>query len=357
MRTYPLFVRRLIIGVVLILGLSCTIPVNLPGPSGESGPSQSQQTRIALGIQATLFARGRTATEEAESYKPTPSATEELPTQAAPPTDTPEIEGTPTSEPTPEPYQTPTVNVEEIVNKIYNANILVYEDSWGSYDMYGYALDKRIDDALDELEMTGDNVVRVHDALGDFFSNLNSSVEWDLIIVAAENRNFVRGEIWDPIYELAVEKNTAVIAELWYLDQIAYGRINPFMDACGIAFHKDWLRINHSDLNNFIVFWHAPEHSIFHQPYELTRQGMLVPSSNYDLGVDYGDLLKITGGDAVLLAGTQQKELTTYGTIAECMEGRVIFQTLSTHHYKRDDMVPLWQNYIIYTLTKHFISQ
>ena len=60
------------------------------------------------------------------------------------------------------------------------------------------------------------------------------------------------------------------------------------------------------------------------------------------------------GGDARILGGILYNNKNDYGVIAECMEGRVIFQTFSTHDYRIDQTTALWENYIIYTLTKHY---
>ena len=59
-------------------------------------------------------------------------------------------------------------------------------------------------------------------------------------------------------------------------------------------------------------------------------------------------------GDAELLAGLYQSHKSDYGVLAACIEGRVIFQTFSTHDYRQDQTVPLWQNMITYTLSNHF---
>jgi len=40
--------------------------------------------------------------------------------------------------------------------------------------------------------------------------------------------------------------------------------------------------------------------------------------------------------------------------LATCFEGRVIIQTFSDHDYHQADIIPLWQNYIHYTLKNHF---
>jgi hypothetical protein len=45
--------------------------------------------------------------------------------------------------------------------------------------------------------------------------------------------------------------------------------------------------------------------------------------------------------------------------LATCYQGRVIIQTFSDHDYGQDNqdmgiLVPLWENYIHYTLKNHF---
>jgi len=42
--------------------------------------------------------------------------------------------------------------------------------------------------------------------------------------------------------------------------------------------------------------------------------------------------------------------------LATCYEGRVILQTFSNHDYRYNEIVPLWQNYIHYTLKNHFLA-
>ena len=70
---------------------------------------------------------------------------------------------------------------------------------------------------------------------------------------------------------------------------------------------------------------------------------------------DAGDLMKLTeGSDATILATHSNGHKTDYGLLTSCMDGRVLFQTFSTHDYPTLEMTALWQNYIIYTLTNHF---
>jgi hypothetical protein len=81
---------------------------------------------------------------------------------------------------------------------------------------------------------------------------------------------------------------------------------------------------------------------------------MLIPYDVLWTG-DVGDMVKLnTGSDAVLLGGAQAKEHSAYGLIAECMDGQMIWQTFSTHDYKTQDMINLWQNYIHHTLRARY---
>ena len=97
--------------------------------------------------------------------------------------------------------------------------------------------------------------------------------------------------------------------------------------------------------------WLAPDHPIFHQPNEGVS---LVNYSPYWVG-DAGDLLRTTSGsDAIMLGGTIASEKNRYGTLVSCMDGRLIIQTHSTHDYRAEQMVPVWENYIDYTLRSRF---
>lgn len=81
---------------------------------------------------------------------------------------------------------------------------------------------------------------------------------------------------------------------------------------------------------------------------------MLIPYDVMWYG-DVGDLIKINpGSNGVLLGGTQPKEYASYGLIANCLDGRMIWQTFSTHDYKTQDMINLWQNYITSALKARY---
>ena len=70
-----------------------------------------------------------------------------------------------------------------------------------------------------------------------------------------------------------------------------------------------------------------------------------------------GDKVRTTGGgDAQLLAGWKAKPDSRGGLITSCMGGRTIIQTFSNHDYHEDQIKDLWENYITYTLTNHFLA-
>jgi hypothetical protein len=65
--------------------------------------------------------------------------------------------------------------------------------------------------------------------------------------------------------------------------------------------------------------------------------------------------MKLQGGStAQILASRTLDQTGADGLITSCMEGRVILQTFDSHDYPTDNMIALWENYIIYTLTNHF---
>lgn len=206
-----------------------------------------------------------------------------------------------------------------------------------------------IQNAVDGLGL-GRNTTNVNDAMGNLLSNMNSATQWDLIIIGAESRNNISGEYFDALAD-QMDRGTGIILEIWYIDDVAYGRIQPVMQRCGIAFHRDWWREENSNLNAYLVYLLDSTHPLFSEPNLIS---MLIPYDVMWYG-DAGDLLKLNpGSGALLLGGTQQKEVTSYGLIADCMDGRMIWQTFSTHDYKTQDMINLWQNYIIHTLKTRY---
>jgi len=292
-------------------------------------------TKIALEIQATQNAIVPTsppvdATKIALEVKATDAA-EQLTQQAA----QPPAQQQPTQQPgvVPPANNNPAAPTQDIKARIKKAKILVYEDTPG--------IGLWISDALNGM---GLKYTFVGDALGDFMQNLNSPIQWDLIIVGAESKTKVQGEFWDAIEEKITRDNTAVIAEVWYIDLLYNGRLKPVMSNCGIEFQRDWPLAES-------IYWLDSTNPLFSSPNNA------MPLINYSRYWQWqaGDLIKLSpGSNATLLAGTFQKRKSDYGVMATCHDGRVVFQTFSNHDYHQNQIIPLWQNYITYTLTNRF---
>ena len=264
-------------------------------------------TKVALEVQATAAAALLTSQAE-QNNQPEPIAP------------SPEVAAT----------ADPAADFE---SRLKNAKILVYEDTpdiglW-------------ISDAVNGM---GLKYTHVGDALGHFMENLNSPVQWDLIIIGAESKTKVQGEFWDVIGEKISRDKTAVIAEVWYLDQLGEGRLKPVLSGCGIEFQKDWPLAES-------IYWLDSTHPLFSAPNNA------MPLINYSRYWQWqaGDIIRISpGSNATLLAGTFQNRKSDYGVMATCYDGRVVFQTFSNHDFHQDAIIRLWQNYITYTLKNRF---
>jgi hypothetical protein len=328
-RTFrPLFVLL----VLLLAALAC----NLPGGKSPvqatavvSAPT-ADMTRVALEYQATQMSLQLTQAADAANQPTT-----------IPPTQPPVVvnvtQVVPTAEPPKEvqPTVAQATATQDFSARMKNAKILVYEDTQG--------IGLWISDALNGM---GLRYTHVGDAIGDFMSNLNSGINWDLIIVGAESKSKVQGEFWDVIGEKLSRNKTALIAEVWYLDSLGEGRIKTVTSGCGIRFQRDWPLAES-------IYWLVSDHPVFSDPNNAMP---LIHYSRY-WNWQAGDLIKLApGSNATLLAGTFQKQKSDYGVMATCYDGRVIFQTFSNHDYRYDEIVSLWQNYITYVLKNRFAA-
>jgi len=335
--------RLFIVLVVLVFSLllgSCSIP-------SFSNDTSLESTRVALAIQQTSLAMSQAEGNGAEA-QPVEVQPQEQPTYTPYPTYTSEVVAQPTAEPPPveEPEATeepqPAMSFEDWMKE---ADILVYDA------MYGRGDTPVIQTAIEGMGL-GRNVKHVGDAIGDFISEMNSAMEWDLIIVGSEFRSQVQGEVFD-VLVTQIDRGSAVVLETWYIDQVYNGRIRPVMQRCGITFHQDWWRDNNANLNTYLVYLLEPGDPLFSQPNMIS---MLIP---YDIRWidDVGDTVEtIPGSGAVLLAGRLPKEYNSYGLITKCLDGRMVWQTFSTHDYKDQEMINLWQNYIYNTLKARYDS-
>ncbi len=300
--------------------LACSITSTTANPNI---PPTFDPTKAALELQATAM-----------SLQLTQSAigAQVLPTQPAPiqPTTPPQI--VPTEQAPTEIQPTATQDVEA---RIKSAKILVYENT----DSRNIGM--WIQDALDGM---GLKYTQTGSYSGHFMEYLNSGTPYDLIIVGAEDKNIISGEFWDVINTRLVRDKAAMIAEVWYLDSEAGGPVNKILSGCGIRYQKDY------DLADSIYWW-ASDHPIFNEP------NVVLPLLHYNRywANQTGDQIRLgSGGDANLLAGLSAHSSNQEAVLATCYEGRVIIQTFSDHDYDEEDIVPLWQNYIHYTLKNHF---
>jgi len=352
-----------VIIVSLITILSCTLPSSDSQPTGASGlestkaAMEAQQTQMALGFQQTAFAMEQTKASDEQKIaqqKAEQKTEPQVEQKVEPSTSTPKPQDTYTPYPTyttqptelPQPSDTPAPTAVDIEARIRKANILVFED------VRGYpALVPWVSRAISGMDFSGGRVIEVGDAVGDFMSQLNSPTKWDAIVIAAEVRTGVRGEFFDVIMD-QVKRKVGLVVELWYLDEIANGRIAPLLSKCGVEFEQDWSRDpDKYDVLNYSLYWLDQQNPVF------TTPNIVAPLTTpviYWTG-DAGDIIKLgAGGDATLLAGLHAREKSRRGTLATCMEGRMILQTFSTHDYRQSQVIPLWQNYIYNVLAAHF---
>lgn len=339
-------VKQKVFIFVLMLSLSFLLGACGQLLSGISGDEGLESTRVALAVQQTNLAVNQTqAAMSQESAYQQPAIIQE-----------PQIQPTYTSYPT---YTVqaaePLAVLEPVTTKppatdsvsgglgstisfeewMADANILVYDDMWGRDTPV-------IENAIEALGL-GRNMINVHDAVGDFLSNMNSATKWDLVVVGSEWRSLVQGEVFDVIVS-QLDRGSSVVFETWYIDQVYNGRVAPILSRCGIEYHKDWLRAEKDyNANDYLVYLLEPDDPVFSQPNSIS---MLIP---YDIRWvdDVGDTVKLVpDSGATLLAGRLPKEFNSYGLMVKCMDGRLIWQTFSTHDYKDQEMTNLWANYI-----------
>ncbi|GAB4540423.1 MAG: hypothetical protein Fur002_07050 [Anaerolineales bacterium] len=301
--------------ILLVFLLAC----NLETSSTPSAPA-FDPTKAALEFQATRMAQQLTevaqpaATQEILPVAPAPQATSApLPTEVPP---------------------TATLDVEA---KIKDAKVLVYENT----DARNFGL--WIKDALNGL---GIRPTHTGSYSGRFMEYLNSGTEYDLIIVGAEDKNIISGEFWDVINTRLTHDKAALIMEVWYLDTESNGPISKILGECGVKYEKDYQLADS-------IYWWEPTHPIFNEP------NVTLPLLHYSRywANQTGDQIRLSGtGDATLLAGLAASPSNHEAVLATCMEGRVIVQTFSDHDYHAEDVIPLWENYVHYTLKNHFLA-
>ena len=320
----------IMVAMLIVVALACNMPGSNTPTSQVSTPQATafDPTKAALEFQATVMSQQLTqqavVTEAAEPATEILSSPED-PT-SAPPTAT---VAAPTS------TEIPATAAPDIETRMKSAKILVYEDTpyIGTW-------------IKDTLQSMGLKHTFVGDAMGDFMENLNSGIQWDLIIVGAESHDYVSGDFFDVLTERVVNDKTALIVEMWYLDLVSAGRIKPLTTKCGVELQKSYDGASS-------IYWLDSNAPVFNEP------NTAIPLIHYDQYWNWqsGDYLKLMpGSDATLLAGMYQNRDSDYGVIASCFDGRVILQTFCNHDYHKEDIQLLWENYIYNTLKSRYAA-
>lgn len=327
----------MIAAVVILVQLACS--TTAPAPAAPV----ADETKIALSVAATSNALQKAEaannarptedpfiqqTMQALSFQQTMVALQQEQQAQQPPA----IEQ-PTLPPPPTLAPDPMAGMDE---RIRNAKVLIFEDT----DELG--IGQWIEETV--VRMGISDYIQTNDYSGNFMEKLNSSTRWDLILIGAEAKTKVQGEFWDAIM-VHVNNKAAVIAEIWILDLLGGGRIKQFTSECGVSYSGNY------DLAESIYWWDQ-----FHPVF--TTPNMVDPLIHYSRywGNQTGDKLRVSGGDAKLIAGDRTRPHSDGGLIAVCMDGRTIIQTFSNHDYHEDQIKDLWENYITYTLTNHFLA-
>jgi hypothetical protein len=180
--------------------------------------------------------------------------------------------------------------------------------------------------------------------LGSFQKELVSDTKWDLIIAAAEGRGGVAGEFFD--YNKAqLDQGASVILEIWILDEVAEGRIQPILEECGIEFQSNWV-----NPSNRSVYWADDTLPIASEPNAVS----LARFTNFWEG-NVGDLVSLTAGsNAQRLASANGPNPNRDGLLTVCYDGRLLIQTFSTHDHAESVMIEAWQNYVYFMLSNRF---
>jgi hypothetical protein len=299
--------------VLMSAGLACGTSSSNP-PAASGGDAGLQQTIAALNVAETVMAIQQTQNAMQSQVQPAVQ---------------------PTAEPiVVQPTAQEAAPVQDMAALIKGSRILLYEDTWeiGTW-------------VYDTVKGMGLTATYDGDAIGNFLEHLNSS-KWDLVIVVSESHGTVQGEIWDAIMtSLNSSNKPAMIAEVWYLDDISEGRIKTFTNECGVKWQKDLL-------SAVPYFWLSPDSPFASNPIQVPS---LTGGGGFWDGADAGDEVKlIPGSGATLLAGTQAGDTSNHGVITSCFQGRVIFQTFCDHDFSRGTVQSLWKNYITNTLIAHY---
>ncbi len=351
--------RRWQIGLV-ILGLLASLALAGCGfaalsPEQATLQAQLRETELELNVRQTLQA-------QQASLPPPANPPPVLPATAVPTVAIIAPEATPTQPPPPPaeatappetvPPQAPaTLGPEEMQQRLKDANILLYEDMVGRLDTNRY-----VKDALEYMGLAYKDVGSAKGWLKEALdSGPGNGKPWDLVIIALEDKNLgAQGEFFEYALQ-AIERDANVILEVWYLDRTYTGSASTLLERCGVRYQADRKKIPPARMVMFAI---DPDNPLLNAPNTglsfTDTLGFWWDSVNKTT-YDTGDLVEpIPGKNAIPILGVNPDSQTSHVTLTECMDGRLILQTFSSHTLTYNADGPLWENMIYNALRNHF---
>jgi hypothetical protein len=356
----PLWRTVYLAGLILVsLGLilsSCGI---VPLSEAESAKrTQLRETELDINVKQTLLfeqAVNQSIEQTAEAKNAAQAtsipvqATISTPPALAPTTPTStQLTETPTIIPSvPPPFDEAAFNAW-----MKNAKILLYEDMIARLDTFRY-----VKTTLDEMKLpVKDDGSAFGWLLDDLESGPKDGGQWDLIIIAAEDKGSPQADYFKMMLK-AIDEGTSGILEVWYLNNTAESSAKGLLAECGIEYENNWSKIPPASLALYPL---SRDNTILNEPNKISS---FTNSTNYwwdptgNIAYDIGDQVKLTpGSKATLLLGTVANINTDHGTSTVCMDGKLILQTFSSHALNFSIMSPLWENYIYHALRTRFMN-
>jgi hypothetical protein len=333
----------------------------LPLDEGEAlQRTQIRATELEVNVKQTLLAQQQAnrsleqtalaGTAASQALTPQPSQLPESTVQVLPetaPVLTPEVT---TPGPPAETPPAPAFDEAAFQEWKKTAKILLYEDMTARLDTIRY-----VKSSLDEMGLPyKDDGSAYGWLLDDLANGPADGGQWDLIIIAAEDKAGVKADFFSPALK-AIDQNTPVILEVWYLDGAYSGSASGILARCGVVYENNWVRIPPSGAALFEL---SPNHPILNQPNSALN---FTSTTNFwwdptgEISYDVGDLIKLAPDtQATLLLGTMAGVTTNHGTSTVCLDDLLTMQTFSSHVLTYNSMSPLWQNYIENALRARF---
>ncbi len=287
---------------------SCNL---LPINAGESAKqTELRGTELEVSVKQTLLAqqlleRDLEKTQQAFSNgaatpipNPTPAAT--VNSQVVVETPVSPAVSTPTTVAPVEPSQLDPDKQAAFQKWLPSAKILLYEDMIARLDTVRY-----VSPTLDKMGLSyKDDGSAFGWLLDDLEKGPADGGQWDLIIIAAEDKEGMKVNVYSDVLE-AIDRGTSIIIEEWYLDGTYNTSASELLSRCGVEFEKNWVGIPPAGA---VFFPLSPDHPILNNPNRLlnfsSSTGFWWDSSGVKL-YDTGDLVRLApDSQAELLLGT-----------------------------------------------------